>query len=140
MACVFDAAHSFFVASIVAFGVNAPRSVAQIAQSQDVSIISSDIIYRLMETIRERVAELLPPVIEFKVVGEANVQQSFNIELKGRKVLKVAGCRVSNGILEKNKSARLLRGGNIIHDGELYRCLFLPSLAHCLSVCLYRST
>jgi translation initiation factor IF-2 len=71
-----------------------------------------------MEAIREKVAELLPPIIEFKVIGEANVQASFNIDLKGRKTLKVAGCRVTNGILEKNKSVRLIRNGAILYDGE----------------------
>jgi translation initiation factor IF-2 len=119
-----------FPASIVAFGVNAPRSIAQMAQSQDVPIISSNIIYRVMETIREKVAELLPPIIEFKVAGEANVQASFNIELKGRKILKVAGCRVTNGTLEKNKSVRLIRNGAIIYDGEF----FIPSLAFLLTL------
>jgi translation initiation factor IF-2 len=108
----------FILASVVAFGVNAPRSIAQIALSQDVPIINSNIIYRVMETIREKVAELLPPIIEFKVVGEANVQASFNIDLKGRKTLKVAGCRVTNGTLEKNKSVRLIRNGAILYDGE----------------------
>ena len=91
------------------------------AQTEKVPIISSDIIYRVMETIREKVARLLPPIIEFKVVGEANVQACFNIDLKGRKTLKVAGCRVSNGALEKNKTARLIRNGAIIHDGAYLR-------------------
>jgi translation initiation factor IF-2 len=71
-----------------------------------------------METVREKVAGLLPPIIEHKVTGEANVQQMFEIDLKGRKTLKVAGCRVVNGTLEKNKSIRLLRNGEIIHDGK----------------------
>lgn len=106
-------------ASIVAFGVQAPRSVAQSANKLGVTIISSDIIYRLMETVREQVIALLPPIIEYKVLGEANVQQMFEIDLKGHKKLKVAGCRVMNGTLEKNKSIRLIRGGQIIHDGTL---------------------
>ncbi|KIM32536.1 hypothetical protein M408DRAFT_14808 [Serendipita vermifera MAFF 305830] len=106
-------------ASIVSFGVNVPRSIAQMAQTEKVPIVNSDIIYRVMETIREKVAGLLPPIIETKVVGEANVQACFDIDLKGRKTLKVAGCRVSNGTLEKNKSARLVRNGTVIHDGQV---------------------
>jgi translation initiation factor IF-2 len=117
--CVDGSSLVSFLASIVAFGVNAPRSIAQMALSQDVPIISSNIIYRVMETIREKVAELLPPIIEFKVIGEANVQASFNIDLKGRKTLKVAGCRVTNGTLEKNRSVRLIRNGAILYDGEM---------------------
>ncbi|PVG01707.1 initiation factor 2 [Serendipita vermifera] len=106
-------------ASIIAFGVQCPRTITQLALSQHVPVIASDIIYRLMETVREKVAGLLPPIIEHKVTGEANVQQMFEIDLKGRKTLKVAGCRVVNGTLEKNKSMRLVRNGEIIHDGTL---------------------
>ena len=83
-----------------------------------VPIITSDIIYRLMETVREQVTALLPPIIEYKVLGEATVQQMFEIDLKGHKKLKVAGCRVTNGVVEKTKTVRLIRGGKIIHDGE----------------------
>lgn len=72
-----------------------------------------------MESVREKVAGLLPPVIEYRVTGEANIQEVFEIDLKGRKVLKVAGCRVGNGVLEKTKSIRLIRGGEIIYTGWL---------------------
>ncbi|KAG8836202.1 hypothetical protein FRC18_011700 [Serendipita sp. 400] len=106
-------------ASIIAFGVQIPKSVVQAANLQSVPLISSNIIYRLMETVREKVSALLPPIIEHRVAGEANVQQMFEIDLKGRKVLKIAGCRVTNGTLEKNKPIRLMRDGKIVHDGTL---------------------
>lgn len=107
------------LASIVAFGVQSPRPIAQLALTQAVPIISSDIIYRLMETVQQKVIELLPQIIEYKVVGEANVQQMFEIDMGKKNKLKVAGCRVTNGTLEKGKSIRLMRNGEIVHDGEL---------------------
>ncbi|KAG8829277.1 hypothetical protein FRC17_006847 [Serendipita sp. 399] len=106
-------------ATIIAFGVQIPKSVVQIANMQSVPLISSNIIYRVMETVREKVAGLLPPIVEHRVVGEASVQQMFEIDLKGKKTLKVAGCRVTNGTLEKNKPIRLMRNGATIHDGNL---------------------
>jgi translation initiation factor IF-2 len=71
-----------------------------------------------MESVREKVAGLLPPVIEYRVTGEGTVQEAFDIDLKGRKILKVAGCRVANGALEKSKTIRLVRGGEIVYTGK----------------------
>jgi translation initiation factor IF-2 len=102
----------------VAFNVSTPRPMLQLAQTQSVPILSSDIIYRLMETVQSKVVELLPPIIEFKVTGEANVQAMFEIDMGKKVKLKVAGARVTNGTLEKGKSVRLMRGGEIVHDGQ----------------------
>ena len=89
------------------------------AASQNVRILSSSIIYQLMEEVKENVVALLPPIIEHHVHGEATVQQQFEISLKHRQVLKVAGCKVSNGIVERQRQARLIRGGKTIFEGTL---------------------
>jgi len=72
-----------------------------------------------MEEVRNRVAALLPPIIERKVTGEANVLELFDINLKGRQTKQVAGCRVTNGLVEKSKKGRVIRGGETIFDGAL---------------------
>lgn len=102
---------------IVAFSVNIPRSVERIAVSNDVAVYSSTIIYRVMEEVRKRVTDLLPVIVEKKVVGEAEVLQLFDISLKSRKTMQVGGCRVTNGVVEKSSKGRVLRNGNIIHEG-----------------------
>lgn len=89
------------------------------AVSQNVTILTSSIIYRLMEEVKEKVIALLPPIIEHHVHGEATVQQQFEISLKQRQVLKVAGCKVSNGIIERRRQARLIRDGKTIFEGTL---------------------
>lgn len=83
-----------------------------------IPIISSDIIYRVMEDVRSSLVALLPLIIETKVLGEADVLQVFDIELKGGKTMKVAGCRVINGLVQKHKSARVVRAGEVIHQGK----------------------
>lgn len=102
----------------MAFSVNVPRSIESIAVGNGVPILSSTIIYRLMEDVKEKVIDLLPITVEKKVTGEANVLQIFDIHLKGKKMMKVAGCRVTNGVVEKSKMARLVRGGETIHEGK----------------------
>jgi len=105
--------------SVVAFSVAVPRPIQAEAASQQVPVLSSSIIYRLMDDVKARVIALLPPIVERRVTGEANVLQLFDIHLPGRKILKVAGCRVSNGVVEKNKLARVVRDGETIHEGRL---------------------
>lgn len=71
-----------------------------------------------MDAVKSLVIALLPPIIEKRVTGEANVLQLFDIHLKGKKIKKVAGCRVTNGLVEKSRLARVVREGEVIHEGQ----------------------
>lgn len=105
------------VGSIVAFTVSTPRSVEVLAKQHSVSLVSSKVIYSLIDDIRSRVIQLLPPIIETKVTGEANVLQLFDIQLKSKQMIKVAGCRVANGVVEKNKHVRVVRNRETVFEG-----------------------
>lgn len=72
----------------------------------------------MLDSVTTRAAALLPPTVESRVTGEATVLQLFDIDIKGKNKLRVAGCRVVNGIVEKERKARLLRDGGVIHSGE----------------------
>lgn len=100
--------------------MSVPRSIRSIAAQNDVPIATSDIIYRLVEDVRSRIIALLPTIKETKVTGEANVLQVFEIQLKGHQMMKVAGCRVINGLVQRNKFARVVRFGQIIHEGAVH--------------------
>jgi len=79
------------------------------------------VIYRLIETVRDRVAALLPPIIETRVNGEATVLQVFTIAIKGQKEGQiVAGCRIGNGVIGKNDTVRVIRGDkrDVVFEGE----------------------
>ena len=105
------------LATVVGFSVTASRSVQNNATQNDVPVCTSDIIYRLVDDVRKRVTALLPVIVETKVTGEATILQLFDIDLKQKQTMKIAGCRVTNGVIEKQKFARVLRNGNIIYDG-----------------------
>ncbi|GJJ12277.1 hypothetical protein Clacol_006518 [Clathrus columnatus] len=109
--------------AIVAFSVSVPRAMQTLAAANDIPIISSNIIYRLMEAVKERVIALLPPIIETRVVAEATVAQLFDIHLKRKEIMTVAGCKVTNGLLEKNKAVRVVRAGTVIHDNDVLHTL-----------------
>ena len=91
------------------------------AIEQSVPTLKSAIIYQLMDFVKARVISLLPVTIERRVTGEATVLQLFDISLKGKLTMKVAGCRVINGTIEKNSMARVIRDGETVFEGTLSR-------------------
>ncbi|KAF9068645.1 hypothetical protein BDP27DRAFT_1223733 [Rhodocollybia butyracea] len=103
---------------IVAFNVNVSKQMQSLAVQNNVTILSSGIIYELMDEVTENVIKLLPPIIEKKVTGEAQVLQIFDIQVK-KQMVKVAGCRVTNGLLERSKQARVIRNGKTVHEGPV---------------------
>ena len=72
-----------------------------------------------MDDVRSRIIDMLPKIIETKVTGEATVLQLFDITGKAKQLIKVAGCRVTNGLIEKQKFARVIRLGQVVHEGKL---------------------
>ena len=58
----------------------------------------------------------MPPLVTQRVLGEAEVGKIFEINVKKSKV-KIAGCKVSNGTIAKDKKVRVLRQGQEIFDG-----------------------
>jgi len=105
------------IATIVGFSVSSPRSVLSLAAQNEVPIVTGNIIYRLIENVRSRIIDMLPKIIETKVTGEATVLQLFDITNKAKQIIKVAGCRVTNGLIEKQKFARVIRLGHVVHEG-----------------------
>lgn len=113
----------------MAFTVSTPRSVEVLAKQHSVPLVSSKIIYSLIDDIRSRVIQLLPSIIETKVTGEANVLQLFDIHLKSKQTMKVAGCRITNGVVDKSKHVRVVRNRETVFEGaSSISLVFLPCL------------
>lgn len=110
-------------ATIIAFSVKTPRGVENAAARDDIPIYKSDIIYRVMEEVKERLIPLLPVVVTTKIRGEANVQAVFDINVRARKFVKVAGCKVFSGLAEKSKVARVVRDDKTLFEGICFHLL-----------------
>jgi translation initiation factor IF-2 len=106
---------------VIGFSVKASRAIQAHASASAVPLHLETVIYRLIDTVRNKVAALLPPVIETRVLGEAVVQQVFTISLKGKETQTIAGCRVGNGVIARDSKIRVLRGEarEVVHEGEL---------------------
>jgi translation initiation factor IF-2 len=102
-------------AVIVAFNVRATAQARELAQREGVEIRYYSIIYEVADDIEKLVKGKLAPVQREKFLGYAQVLQVFEI----KKVGKVAGCRVTEGVVKRGAGVRLLRDGVVIHQGEL---------------------
>lgn len=102
-------------AILIGFSVQAEVAARRLAEAEGVSIRLYDIIYRLTEDIEKALKGMLQPEFVEKHIGKAHVLAVFPIS----KVGKIAGCRVVEGELRRNGKVRLMRGGDIVFEGEV---------------------
>ncbi|KAJ9647233.1 translation initiation factor IF-2 [Coniosporium tulheliwenetii] len=104
---------------IISFNMAVEPKMAQMAESQGVKILDQSIIYRLVDDVRAVLSERLPPLITQRVTGEAEVAMGFDINLGGRKTMKIAGVKVRNGVVGRGNRVRVMRGKETIYDGTI---------------------
>ena len=102
-------------ALIVCFGVRPSSKVQELADIEHIEIRYYDIIYKLIDDIKESMAGLLDPVKSEKVLGRAEVRLTFAVT----KVGTIAGSHVLDGKIIRGSRARLLRDGVVVHDGRI---------------------
>lgn len=102
-------------AIIVGFSVQAEVPARRLAETEGVSLRLYDIIYRLTEDVEKALKGMLAPEFTEMVIGKAEVLAIFPIS----KVGKIAGCRVREGEVRRNGKIRLLRGQDIVYEGEI---------------------
>jgi translation initiation factor IF-2 len=102
-------------AIIVAFNVRATSQAREMAQRDGVDIRYYSIIYEVSDDIEKLFKGKLAPVQREKFIGYAQILQVFEVKRLG----KVAGCRITEGVVKRGCGVRLLREGVVIHQGEL---------------------
>ncbi|USW59114.1 Putative small GTP-binding protein [Septoria linicola] len=102
---------------IIAFNLPPDPQMQGKAESQGVKILENNIIYRVLDDVKAVLEDKLPPVISQRVLGEAEVGAAFEISVGGRKKLKIAGCKVRNGMIGKGARVRITRGSEKVYDG-----------------------
>lgn len=102
-------------AIIIGFSVRPNTRAIEIAEKEKVDIRYYDVIYNAIQDIRMAMAGLLEPIYKENVIGRANVKEVFHIP----KIGTVAGCQVTDGHVERNARARLLRDLVVVFDGKI---------------------
>jgi len=102
-------------AIIIGFNVRANKQAQDLATRDGIEIRYYNIIYDLIEDVKNAMSGLLAPERRETFIGYAKILEVFNIT----KVGKVAGCQVTEGIVERGAGVRLLRDDVVIHEGKL---------------------
>jgi translation initiation factor IF-2 len=101
--------------AIIGFNVRADKLARERAKRDGVEIRYYNIIYNVVDDIKAALSGMLAPETREKFLGNAEILEVFTIT----KVGKVAGCRVTEGVVRRGAKVRLIRDHVVIHEGEL---------------------
>jgi translation initiation factor IF-2 len=102
-------------AAIIAFNVRAYKEAREAAERLGIEIRYYNIIYDLVDDVKKAMSGLLAPTTRETALGNAQILQIFAIS----KVGKVAGCRVTDGVVQRGANVRLIRDNVVMHEGKL---------------------
>ena len=102
-------------AIIIGFNSRADVAARRLAESSGVDIRYYNIIYAMVDEIKAALSGMLAPEKRESIIGMVEIRQVFHIS----KVGTVAGCYVTEGLIKRGSSVRVLRNNVVIHTGEL---------------------
>lgn len=102
-------------AIIIGFQVRPSIGARKLAETEQIDIRLYSIIYKVIEEIKSAMEGMLSPDIEEKILGSAEIRETFDIT----KVGTIAGCYVLDGIIKRSSRVRVIRDGIVIHSGSL---------------------
>jgi translation initiation factor IF-2 len=102
-------------AVVIGFNVRAHKEAREAAEQAGIEIRYYDIIYALVDDVKKAMSGLLPPTLRETTLGNAVILEVFKVS----KVGNVAGCRVTDGVVERGANVRLIRDNVVVHQGKL---------------------
>jgi translation initiation factor IF-2 len=100
---------------IIGFNVRAHKEAREAAERGGIEIRYYNIIYDLVDDVKKAMSGLLAPTLRETMLGNALILEIFNVS----KVGKIAGCRVTDGTVERGANVRLIRDNVVVHEGKL---------------------
>ena len=100
---------------IIGFNVRAHKEAREVAERAGIEIRYYNIIYDLVDDVKKAMSGLLAPKVRETTLGNATILEIFKVS----KVGNVAGCRVTNGVVERGANVRLIRDSVVVHEGKL---------------------
>ncbi len=102
-------------AVLIAFNVKPSKEAKKLAENEKLKISSYNIIYEVLDYIKQRMSGLLAPDIQEKITGTAKILEIFKVSGAG----KVAGSKVTEGEINNTSDVRIIRDGAIIYTGKV---------------------
>ncbi|WP_075501242.1 translation initiation factor IF-2 [Candidatus Pelagibacter communis] len=102
-------------AVLIAFNVKPSKEAKKLAENENIKISSYNIIYEVLDFIKQRMSGLLTPDVQETISGTAQILEIFKVSGAG----KVAGCKITDGEINNTSNVRLIRDGTIIFTGKV---------------------
>ena len=102
-------------AAVIGFNVRAHKEARALAEQSGIEIRYYNVIYNLVDDVKAAMSGLLAPTLREDMLGNAEILEVFTIS----KVGKVAGCRVTDGTVQRGANVRLIRDNVVVHEGKL---------------------
>ena len=102
-------------AIIIGFNTRPDGRAAEIAKREGILMESFNIIYDVIDYVKNAMSGLLDPIIGENILGHVEIRDTFNVP----KVGTIAGGYVTDGIIKRGAKCRLLRNGKIIYDSKI---------------------
>ena len=102
-------------AIVIGFNVRPDVNAKRTAESEKVDVRLHRIIYKVIEEIESAMKGMLDPEFEEKIIGQAEVRQTFKVS----KIGTIAGCYVTDGKITRDSGVRVIRDGVVVFEGEL---------------------
>jgi translation initiation factor IF-2 len=102
-------------AAVIGFNVRAHKEAREAAEQAGIEIRYYNIIYDLVDDVKKAMSGLLAPTLRETMLGNATIIEVFKVS----KVGNVAGCRVTDGVVERGANVRLIRDSVVVHQGKL---------------------
>ena len=102
-------------AIVIGFNVRPSTAASSLAENEGVDVRTYRVIYKVTEDITAALVGMLKPTFEEVVLGQAEVRTTF----KASKLGTIAGCMVTNGVITRNASCRVLRSDVVVHDSKI---------------------
>ncbi len=102
-------------AIIIGFNVRPNAQASSLAEKDNVSIRTYNVIYDAIDDVEKAMKGLLDPEYKEEVIGLLQVRETYKVS----KVGTIAGCYVSQGKITRDSGVRLIRNGVVIYEGEL---------------------
>ncbi|XP_015178131.1 PREDICTED: translation initiation factor IF-2, mitochondrial isoform X2 [Polistes dominula] len=109
---------STFDAIIYLFNISISNAMQKNAIANNIIIRPCNVIYKLIDDIKNEINLKLPLKDSEEIIGEADFLKQFDVKIEKKKV-SIAGCQCTKGILKKNELYHLKRGDNIVYTGKL---------------------
>tara|TARA_B100000963_G_scaffold251201_1_gene220073 strand:- start:320 stop:2530 length:2211 start_codon:yes stop_codon:yes gene_type:complete len=102
-------------AVVIAFNVKPSKEAKKLAENEGIKISSYNIIYEVLDYIKQKMSGLLTPDVKETITGTAQILEIFKVSGAG----KVAGSKVTEGEISSISEIRIIRDGAIIHTGKV---------------------